>query len=85
MAHVEYSIEFRSRALKDLKALNADLQKRILSKIELLKNDLSGDVKKLKNFSPEYRLRVGDYRILFAVEGMVVTIYRVKHRRRAYS
>ena len=46
---------------------------------------LTGDVKKLTNFTPEYRLRVGNYRVLFEVEGGVVIVYRVLHRKDAYQ
>jgi mRNA interferase RelE/StbE len=56
-----------------------------LEKICGLEKSLSGDVKRLTNFTPEYRLRVGDYRVLFEIEGDRVIIYRVKHRSRAYS
>jgi len=43
-----------------------------------------GDVKQLTNFTPEYRLRVGDYRVLFEIEGAKIVVYRVRHRREAY-
>lgn len=58
---------------------------RVLSKIEGLENDLAGDVKRLTNFTPEYRLRVGDYRVLFELEAERVIIYRIKHRKDAYN
>jgi mRNA interferase RelE/StbE len=58
---------------------------RIVAKVEALQNDLDGDVKRLTNFTPEYRLRVGNYRILFEVEGSTVVIYRVRHRKDAYK
>lgn len=59
-----YTVEFRPLALKELSQLSPDVAQRIVDKIELLTNDLSGDVKRLKNFVPRYRLRVGDWRIL---------------------
>jgi mRNA interferase RelE/StbE len=68
----------------DLKALPKLAQRRIIAKIEALRNDLAGDVKKLTGFTPEYRLRVGDYRVLFEVEGNRVIIYRILHRKDAY-
>jgi mRNA interferase RelE/StbE len=34
--------------------------------------------------TPEYRLRVGDYRVLFEVEERTIVIYRIRHRREAY-
>lgn len=80
-----YTIEFKPRAVKDLAAIGKSDAQRIITKIEELQNDLAGDVKRLTNFTPEYRLRVGDYRVLFEVEADKVVIYRIKHRREAYS
>ena len=58
---------------------------RIMDALEVLADDLSGDVKKLTNFTPEYRLRVGSYRILFEIENNdCVMVYRILHRREAY-
>jgi mRNA interferase RelE/StbE len=80
-----YRIEFKPRAIKDMKSFTPEDRRRIMSKIEGLQNDLAGDVKRLTNFTPEYRLRVGDYRILFETEGDKVLIYRIRHRKNAYS
>ena len=45
----------------------------------------SGDAKQLTNHSPEYRLRVGQYRVLFEIEDEnLITVYRIAHRREAY-
>jgi mRNA interferase RelE/StbE len=78
-------IEFKPRAVKDLDALDRPMARRVLEKIRGLESNLAGDVKRLTNFTPEYRLRVGDYRVLFEIEGDRVIIYRIKHRSRAYS
>jgi mRNA interferase RelE/StbE len=82
---MKYQIEFKPRALKDLKAVNKSEARRIVEKIKLMKEDLGGDVKRLTNFTPEYRLRVGNYRVLFELEGDKVVIYRIRHRKDAYS
>ncbi len=79
-----YQVEFKPRALKDLKGLPESTQRRIIAGIEALQNDLAGDVKKLTNFTPEYRLRVGKYRVLFEVNGSKAIIYRILHRKDAY-
>jgi len=50
-----------------------------------LQNNLEGDVKHLINFTPEYRLRVGDYRILFEVDKNQIKIYRIMHRKEVYQ
>ena len=65
------------------------IQKQDASKIadamERLVDDLAGDVKKLTNFTPEYRLRVGSFRVLFEIENKnSIIVYRIVHRREAY-
>ena len=81
---MEYEIEFKPKAIKDLDSLQPDSARRIVEKITRLGQNLEGDVKRLTNFTPEYRLRVGDYRVLFEVEGNRAMVYRVRHRREVY-
>jgi mRNA interferase RelE/StbE len=59
------------------------LARRIVAKIQRLEHDLAGDVNRLTNFTPEYRLRVGDWRILFDVDGDSVVVQHVSHRSKA--
>ena len=81
---MQYEIRFKPRALKDGKKIPNQELARIFEKIKALENDLSGDVKHLTDFYPEYRLRVGNYRVLFEVEGNHVIIYRIRHRQDIY-
>ncbi|MEK7731404.1 MAG: type II toxin-antitoxin system RelE/ParE family toxin [Planctomycetota bacterium] len=80
-----YDLEIRPSALRDLRKLSKDVARRVLAKIESLRDDLRGDVKRLKGTDPGYRLRVGDYRVLFDLEGRKVVVRRVRHRREAYD
>ncbi|MCH8077390.1 MAG: type II toxin-antitoxin system RelE/ParE family toxin [SAR324 cluster bacterium] len=80
-----YHIEFKSRALKDLKSIPKEMTTQILVKIREMESDLEGDIKRLTNHFPEYRLRVGNYRILFGLNDESILIYRIKHRREAYK
>lgn len=82
---MKYQLQFKRRAIKDLKALPLEAKERILAKIVAMQNNLQGDIKKLTNFTPEYRLRVGKYRILFRIDSDTLRIYRVKHRKNAYK
>ena len=82
---MKYQIQFQPKVIKALDKLPTQEKIKIVTKIEALKDDLQGDVKKLTNFTPEYRLRVGNYRVLFGIEGQILTIYQVKHRRDAYN
>ena len=36
-------------------------------------------------FDPPYRLRVGNYRVLFDIEDNTITVYRVRHRKESYK
>lgn len=78
-------IEIRTRAEKDLRAIPARDGKRIAKAILALRTGSSGDVKRLTNFTPEYRLRVGDWRVLFDRVDNKITIYCILHRREAYK
>ncbi|MBF0231184.1 MAG: type II toxin-antitoxin system RelE/ParE family toxin [Desulfamplus sp.] len=80
-----YQLEFKPKAVKDLQVIPHIMQSRILEKVELLKENLQGDIRKLTDFTPEYRLRIGDYRVLFEIEQQSVVIYRIRHRKESYS
>lgn len=81
---MKYKIELKPRAIKDLKDIPKPEGKKITEKLKLLESGLQGDIKKLTNSTPEYRMRVGDWRILFEIEGEKIIIYRIRHRREAY-
>ena len=78
---MNYEIVFKPRSLKDCKNIPKAHLAKIFEHIEKLSNDLTGDVRRLTNFTPEYRLRIGDDRVLFQIEQNVLTIYRIRHRR----
>ena len=73
------------KAIKDLKKIPKQYAVKITTEIKLLENGLVGNIKKLTNFTPEYRLRVGNYRVLFEIEEQQILVYRIKHRKEAYS
>ncbi|MBI4666458.1 MAG: type II toxin-antitoxin system RelE/ParE family toxin [Nitrospinae bacterium] len=81
---MKYKIEIKPRAMKDLRGMPRDRIENILAKIECLQDNMAGDVKRLTNHTPEYRLRAGDYRVLFEVADDIITVCRVKHRKDAY-
>ena len=81
---MKYTVEISPRAHKDLRKIDAQTSDRILLKVTALSDGLIGDVKRLAEFEPEYRLRVGSYRVLFDIENDKIIVRRVKHRREAY-
>ena len=82
---MRYEIEFLPAALQQLRGLSKESRRLIGGKIDLLQDDLTGDVKKLKGFKRKYRLRVGNYRVLFELEGATVVIYDVGDRKDIYE
>ena len=79
-----YEVEFKPRAIKDLQLLPQAIARRTIEKIDVMRNELAGDVKRLTDFTPEFRLRVGDYRVLFEIEADKIIFYRVRHRSDVY-
>ena len=72
------------KAAKDLKTIPKKDAANIIEKINGMKDGLKGDVKRLTNFTPEYRLRYGNWRVLFEVEGDRIIIYRIMNRKDVY-
>ena len=81
---MKYTIELKPKAEKDLKGLSASNRGRVVERLRRLEEDLGGDVKKLSNHTPEYRMRAGDYRVLFEVAENRIVVYRILHRGEAY-
>lgn len=81
---MKYDVQFKPGAVKDIKGMPTRIRARVLARIGEMSDDLKGDVKRLTGFTHEYRLRVGDYRVLFEIEGESILVYRVRHRREAY-
>jgi mRNA interferase RelE/StbE len=80
-----FQIEYGASALADLDGLPARERAQVLRKIERLQLGLHGGIKRLHEAEAMYRLRVGDYRILFDVEGGVIVIRRIGNRKDVYD
>ena len=83
-----YSIDLKKSAQKDLDRINEPDYSRIIDSIKSLsQNPRNINVKKLVTKENEYRLRVGNYRVLFFIEenNKEIKISRVLHRQEAYK
>ena len=78
-------VELTTLALQDLARLPAKEAAQVLKKIQRLESALVGDIKALKHAEFGYRLRSGDWRVLFDLEKSGVVIRRIKNRRDAYD
>lgn len=82
-----YRIDFTSAAERDFENLVGDTKSRIDRKIQKLRdNPRPSGVDKLEGTESQYRVRVGDYRIIYEINDAVklVTIARIRNRREVY-
>ena len=75
-------IQFSKQAAKYLNRLDAAAQKRIRSGIFAIPQ---GDIRPLRGFEESYRLRVGDWRILFSYQNDFIFIEKISPRGDAYK
>ncbi|MCM1191978.1 MAG: type II toxin-antitoxin system RelE/ParE family toxin [Butyrivibrio sp.] len=75
-------IEYEKEAAKHISRMDKPSKQRIKTAIEKLP---SGDVIKLQGLTDDYRLRVGDLRVLFSVQNETIIIKDVLPRGQAYK
>jgi len=82
-----YEIEWKHTAEKDLRNIDRQFIAKILEAVESLStNPLPTNCRKLKDAENFYRIRIGDYRVIYQVNSheQLITIYHVRHRKEAY-
>ena len=71
--------------MKDMAALDKKIALRVKQAVERFAETGAGSVKKLQDIDPpEYRVRAGDYRVRFELDGDIIRVLRVRNRREAY-
>ena len=83
----EYAITFARSARKELERLNTNVLGRIFPKIEALaQNPRPHGCRKLRGFDSLWRIRIGDYRVIYQIfdDEMAVDIVAVRHRSQVY-
>ncbi len=79
------AVEWTETALEQMAALDKGIARRVKLAVERFAGTGTGNLKKLQGIDPpEYRLRVGDYRVRFRQDGETIRILRVRNRREAY-
>jgi mRNA interferase RelE/StbE len=84
---VAWQVEFSPDAARELRALPARAQRRISDRVDALaRNPFPPGSKKLVGQTSGYRIRVGDYRVLYELQKdrLVVFVVKVGHRRDVY-
>ena len=85
MPVVRYRLEISEKAREQLRTLPKEMRRNIGQRMETMRNDLRGDVLKLRDKGNRYRLRVGTYRVLFVLAGEAIQVYAVNDRKKAYD
>lgn len=83
---MKYKILFVRAAQKEFSKIPRTIQKKLAPKISNLENGLNNNCKKLSSSDSLYRLRVGQYRIVFELQEkkLVILVLRVGHRQSVY-
>ncbi len=81
-----YRVIFSDLALKQMKKLDEEIRRRIISTIERIRIRPDAYVKKLVG-DEGYRLRVGDYRVILDLdkEQLIILVLRIGHRKNVYN
>ena len=82
---MRYRLEIKEEARQQLRALPKEQRRNVGRRLDALQIDLVGNVKKLAAKTHEYRLRVGNMRVLFTLEKDLISVYAVKDRKQAYG
>ncbi|MBI1356297.1 MAG: type II toxin-antitoxin system RelE/ParE family toxin [Acidobacteria bacterium] len=83
----EYAVGIKTSALKELGRLESDIVERIFDRIRGLGQEpRPSGCKKLKGDKESWRLRVGDYRVIYTIDDKTfrIDITRIRHRKDAY-
>ena len=83
-----YDVVLTSSAEKELKKLSSQLITRIVPRLEnLASNPRPPGCKKLQGGDREWRIRVGDYRVVYTIDDkrLLVEVVRIRHRREVYE
>jgi len=82
-----YSVSIGKSAQREIKALDQTVRNRVIRALRTLIDPRPSGCKKLVGLPNLWRIRVGDWRVLYEIhdEAREVTIVRVRHRSRAYE
>ena len=83
-----YDVELTSSAERELKTLSSQLIARMVPRLEdLASNPRPPGCKKLRGGDNEWRIRVGDYRLVYTIDDakLLVEVTRIRHRREVYE
>jgi mRNA interferase RelE/StbE len=84
---VNFRVELTSAAAREVRKLDPQIRRRVLTSLAQLEDDpRPPGSRRLAGFDDAWRVRIGDYRVLYEIvdELVLVTVFRVAHRREVY-
>ena len=79
-------ILYKSSVGRDLKHVDSQSKERLLREVRTLLSENSRAGEPLRaEFQGLYKLRIGDYRVIYALAGEDVLVLRIRHRSKAYG
>jgi len=81
----KFEVRFTPQFLKKIKALDREVQVRILREVNVLKTSPYAGKPLRGEWKGVYSLRVGNYRVLYQIKGSTVFLLVVGHRKRVYK
>lgn len=83
---MKYNVEYKASVFHDLKKLDKKVAKRILNKTEKILSQNPGKGIPLKGqFEGLFKIRIGDYRVVYVKKRDAVLILRIGHRKKVYQ
>lgn len=83
---MKYELVYTARATKDIQKLDKEIKERIGKTLLRYKEDPLRYSERLADSSlGTYRFRIGDYRVIFDIDGNCIVILRVGHRKEIYK
>ena len=81
------SVEFKTGALKELGEIDSAIGKRIVEKIAWFEQNFDNipSERLHHDLRDAYKLRIGDYRVVYSINGDIITIEKIRHRRDVYK
>jgi mRNA interferase RelE/StbE len=83
-----YTVEVKPPARKELEALPDNMLARVVRKLDALRDaPRPAGCKKLKGYEDQWRVRVGDWRVVYIIDdaAKLVSVTRIAHRREVYE
>lgn len=86
---MSYSVELKEQAIKQLEKITPNIQSRMVKKLRWLEKNID-NIKLLPltaNLSGFYKLRIGDYRVIYTInyDQQIITVHEIGHRRDIYD